>query len=109
MPLCVRWKKQPCRRWPRDPIPSLVPCSAAEVLADSNTEDEMWRLVRDYFSAGTEVIWIVDPDLRQVRVHLPGSARPRTLVPGDTLDGGHLLPGLAIPVAELFANLPEPE
>ncbi len=65
----VRWHKLPVRLLPREAIPGLAPCLAVEVLSESNTPGEMRRKLREYFDAGTEVVWMVDPDRREVRVH----------------------------------------
>jgi Uma2 family endonuclease len=104
----VRWHKLPGRTWPRDPIPGFGPCLAIEVLSESNTGPEMRRKTQEYFDHGAELVWLVDPRRREVRVHT-SLADFRTLHEGDTLDGGTLLPGLAIPVAALFARLPAEE
>jgi Uma2 family endonuclease len=101
----VRWHKLPGRVWPRDPIPGFGPCLAVEVLSESNTRPEMQRKTGEYFGHGAELVWLVDPRRREVRVHT-SPADVSTLHEGDTLDGGTLLPGLSIPVTALFARLP---
>ena len=55
----------------------------------------------DYLRAGTQQVWIVEPSTRTVTVYQPGGAA-RVYGADDTLDGGDLLPGLALPVGELF-------
>jgi Uma2 family endonuclease len=55
--------------------------------------------------AGVDLVWFIDPDERKVRVFTsPDDATPLTAK--DTLVGGDVLPGFAVPVAELFAGLP---
>ncbi|MFM9105143.1 MAG: Uma2 family endonuclease, partial [Chloroflexota bacterium] len=54
--------------------------------------------------AGVPLVWLADPERRSVTVWTPDEA-PRTLHPGDTLDGGAVLPGLALPVAAVFAGI----
>ena len=50
-------------------------------------------------------MWFIDPDERKVRVfRSPDDATPLTAK--DTLVCGDVLPGFAVPVAELFAGLP---
>lgn len=51
----------PDARVPDQPIPNLVPNLAVEVLSESNTPREMDRKRREYFEAGVELLWIVDP------------------------------------------------
>lgn len=82
----------------------LAPDLAVEVLSPSNTVAEMNRKLADYFGAGTRLVWIVDPETRSVAVHAAG-ALPTWLGEADMLDGGAVLPGLAVRVATLFAGL----
>ena len=82
----------------------LAPDLAVEILSPSNTAAEMARKLADYFGHGTRIVWLVDPDAREVTVHA-ASAIPRQLGDADTLDGGDVLPGCSTPVAALFAGL----
>jgi Uma2 family endonuclease len=98
----VLWEKVP----PDDElpqIPDLAPDLAVEVISPSNTAREMARKRKEYFGAGTRFVWQVYPDRKEVEVYsLPG--RSRTLGLTDTLDGGDLLPGFRLPLADLFAE-----
>lgn len=90
---------------PDDPMPDLAPCLAIEVLSPSNRPGEIKRKLKEYFLAGTELVWIVDPKKRQVRVH---TAPDVSVVRSDreSLDGGELLPGFVLPVAAIHDRLP---
>ena len=90
---------------PRPPVPHLAPNLAVEVLSPGNTPREMERKLDDYFASGVELVWYVDPPSRTVRVFAARDA-VATLGAGDTLDGGGVLPGFAVTVADLFG---EPE
>lgn len=50
----------------RVPIAEFAPDLAVEVLSVSNTAAEMERKRRDFFTAGVQVLWIVDPATRTV-------------------------------------------
>jgi Uma2 family endonuclease len=51
-------------------------------------------------------VWIVDPDARTVDVYT--SPDDCVVFPeNDTLDGGEVLPGLALSLSELFGKLDE--
>ncbi|MDF3042388.1 MAG: hypothetical protein K0Q71_5094, partial [Thermomicrobiales bacterium] len=52
--------------------------------------------------AGVRLIWLVDPDALTVTVIAAGQAT-NVLHVGDILDGGDVLPGFSVPVAEIFA------
>ena len=75
----VAWHRIPGGRMPAAPIPDLAPDLAVEVLSKSNTSAEMKRKRREYFAAGSSLVWLVDPESRSVSVlHFRGrSDRPR--------------------------------
>ena len=97
--LCfVSWDRLPGRQLPRQPIPSLVPDLAVEVLSEGNTAREMERKLAEYFSAGVRLVWLIDPKARTVRIHTD-SSHSSLLDERQTLDGGDVLPGFALPLA----------
>jgi Uma2 family endonuclease len=55
-----------------------------------------------YLQAGLRLVWLVDPAERTVTVFRPDAAL-KLLGEGDTLDGGDVLPGFSVPVADIFA------
>lgn len=102
---CV-WDQFPNRKVQMTPVPSLHPDLAVEVLSDGNTTEEMDEKLRDYFASGATLVWLVDPADRTVLVFTtPDRVAARRLTAADTLDGGTVLPGFAVPVADLFADL----
>lgn len=100
------WDKLPGRVLPSKPIPDLAPDLAVEVLSDGNTPAEMERKLREYFLAGTRLVWIIDPVKRQADVYTSPDAPAATLGQTQSLDGGDVLPGFQLPLADLFARLP---
>lgn len=100
----VAWSRLPDGNVPQQPIPDLVPNFVIEVLSVSNTRGEMARKRREFFYAGVELAWIVDPRSRTVAVF--DSAEKFTLVDEQgTLDGGKVLPGWNVDLAQLFGKL----
>lgn len=100
------WDQFPNRQVQDTPVPNLHPDLAVEVLSRGNTDQEMDEKLRDYFTSGARLVWLVDPDPRTVLVFTtPDRSAARQLSVTDTLDGNHVLPGLAIPVRDLFAEL----
>ena len=89
----------------RRPYPDLVPDLAVEVLSPGNTRQEMDEKLDDYFASGVELVWLVEPDAKTVRVYTARDA-VTTLNETDTLDGGSVLPGFAVKVADLFDDQP---
>jgi Uma2 family endonuclease len=91
---------------PREPMPGLAPNLAVEVLSRSNTDREMSRKLEDYFAAGVELVWFVDPSTRTVKVYT--SPEKFTLLKGaQMLAGGAVLPGFKVKVSEVFSVLDE--
>ena len=87
-------------------IPNLHPDLAVEVLSPSNTVEEMDEKLDDYFTAGATLVWLVEPDTRSVSVFTSADrATAVRLMIADTLDGGTVLPGFVLPVADIFAEL----
>lgn len=99
------WASLPGRKRPKQPIPAIAPDLAVEVLSKGNRKREIALKLRQYFAAGTRLVWLVDPRTRTVRVHTAPDRSTR-IDPDGTLDGGEILPGFVMPLRELF---PEPE
>jgi Uma2 family endonuclease len=93
---------------PRDPIPSLAPTLAVEVLSETNTKAEIQQKLKEYFESGARLAWIIDPAARTIAVFERFSEEPsRVLHQDDVLDGGSVLPGFSLEVSRLFASLPQ--
>lgn len=100
------WDQFPNRQVQDTPIPNLHPDLAVEVLSRSNTDEEMDEKLRDYFTSGASLVWLIDPGSRTVLVFTtPGRSAARRLTVADTLDGGSVIPGFMLPVRDIFAEL----
>jgi Uma2 family endonuclease len=91
-------------RIPTEPIPTLAPDLAVEILSPSNTPGEMARKRQEYFAAGVQVVWQVDPNARTVEVYTTAD-QSTVFRETQTLTGGTALPGFVLPLHELFAAL----
>ena len=100
----VSWQRVPERRVPRVPMLGVAPNLAVEVLSPSNTAQEMDRKLRDYFAAGVQQVWYVDPVPRTVRVFTTAD-QPTLLQEDGTLKGEPVLPGFTLSLRDLFARL----
>jgi Uma2 family endonuclease len=100
----VSWKRLPAGSVPDQPIPQLAPDLVVEVLSRSNTAAEMRGKRNEYFRAGVEAVWIVDPERKQVTVYTGPEAHV-VYGPGDTLDGQPVLTGFCLELDGLFAEL----
>ncbi len=102
----VAWDRLPNGRLPESPIPDLVPSFVIEVLSAGNTYSEMSRKRREYFQAGVELLWMVDPRERNVAVYRAAN-EVEVAEEGSVIDGGAILPGWRVDLGELFAKLDE--
>lgn len=94
----------PGHRLPDQGYVSVAPALAVEVFSPGNTQREMEQKRNDFFAAGTQLFWIVYPDRQEVEVS-SGPETHRTVGRDEILDGGMLLPGFSLKVADLFANI----
>jgi len=99
----ILWEHFPERQLPGEPIPAIAPDLAVEVLSEGNTPGEMERKKRDYFRAGVRLVWYLDPRTRTVEVRT-GPDQCVVVREDGLLDGGDVLPGFRLPLAELFAR-----
>jgi Uma2 family endonuclease len=84
-------------------IADFAPDLAIEVLSPSNTRREMERKRRDYFGAGTLLVWEIDPKKEIVEVYTAPDSVKR-LTKADNITGNSVLPGFKVRVADLFAR-----
>ena len=93
----------PDGRLPQSAICPLIPNLAVEVLSAGNTKKEMAEKLDDYFRAGVELVWYVDPAKKTVRVY-HGPDDSRLVRESGTIDGGAVLPGFTMRLRDLFAD-----
>ncbi len=80
-----------------------APDLAVEVVSPTDQAADVQEKVNDYLKAGTSLVWVVYPKLRQVVVH-KSLAETFTVEEDGTLTGDPVLPGLSIPVKDIFAQ-----
>jgi Uma2 family endonuclease len=96
-------------RWPRGlRIPNtnfwdVVPNLAVEVISPSNTANDVIERIRDYLEAGVERVWVIYPDFARIYDY-DSPASVQILTRSQTLDGGSVLPGFQLSLAELFED-----
>lgn len=98
------WDRMPGRRRTKRRVPRVVPNLAIEILSHGNTPGEMKAKRKDYFEAGVDLVWEIDPKRRRVKVYR-SLTDVRVLTEDDRLDGEHVLPGFEFSLAELFGEL----
>jgi Uma2 family endonuclease len=92
-------KSLPVRKSPEGyllTIPELV----VEVRSKNDSRPEIAAKNDEYFAAGVELVWVIDPDARTVTVSRRGTP-DETFQAADTLTCP-LIPGFAVSLADLF-------
>ena len=83
----------------REYIPE-VPVLVAEVISPSETVAYRDQKVDDLLAGGAQVVWLLYRNTRRVWVF--GVDGVRIVPPDGTLDGGEVLPGFSVTLANLF-------
>ena len=85
-----------------DKFADFPPDLAIEVLSPEDTATEVQKKVEEYLTAGVPLVWIVDPAIQRVTVYR--SLQDIKILSADQdLDGGEVIPGFRVKVAEIFA------
>ncbi len=92
--------------WDRRPASTrgfaeLAPDLAVEVLSLRDRAGEVLAKVADWLTAGTTLVWIIDPERRVARVYRADGSES-ILSEHMALDGESTLPGLLLPLDTLF-------
>ncbi len=78
------------------------PLLAVEVLPPNDTAGKLMERVMDQIRFGTRLVWVFDPDARNVTVYRPGK-EPYLVRLADELTGEDALADFRHPVADFFA------
>src|SRR5262249_21229382 len=105
----VAYDRWPYTTPPEDdpPVLDVIPNLAVEVVSPTNSADEIIDKVRDYFFAGVQAVWVIYPRQRLVYV-FESPEQVHGLTEKQELDGGTVLPGFRLPLANLFASSAKP-
>jgi Uma2 family endonuclease len=80
-------------------IPELV----VEIRSKNESSAEIREKAEEYLEAGVQIVWVVDAQSKIVTVFRPKD-RAKQFKIGDTLTAKGVIPGLHVPVAELFSE-----
>src|SRR5216117_3163356 len=78
----------------------LRPDLVVEVLSPGDRAGEILAKVADWLSAGTKLVWVVDPERRLTRAYRHDGSETIVTV-HDALDGEDVLPGFACPLRSI--------
>jgi Uma2 family endonuclease len=98
----VPWSRMPNDEAPDVSICTAIPTLAVEVLSQSNRAGEIQQKLKDYFAAGVKLVWVIDPKKKSATVYT-SPTKGTILDETGVLEGGRVLPGFRLPLADLFA------
>jgi Uma2 family endonuclease len=95
----VRWARLP----QRSPVgfPSLGPDLVVEILSPGDRPGETLAKIADWLSAGTRLVWVIDPERRLARVYRADGTEDMLDETGQLL-GEDTLPGFSCTLASIL-------
>jgi Uma2 family endonuclease len=78
-----------------------APDLAVEILSPNNTRAEIDERLKDFFSSGTQLAWVINPKTKSVEVCRALTKR-KLIGSGGFLEGEDLLPGFRYAISDLF-------
>lgn len=82
----------------------MVPDLTVEIVSSGDRAVKVYDKVHQYLDGGARLVWVLWPTHRSITVYSSAGA-VRELGEGDELDGGDVLPGFRVRVAEIFKAL----
>ena len=84
-------------------FPDLAPDLVVEVVSPGDRAGEILAKVADWLSAGTRLVWVVDPERRLARVYRADGTE-QIVEETDRLLGGDVLPGFSCGLASILGK-----
>ncbi len=84
-----------------------APTLVVEVWSPTDRVGKVTRRIREFLKAGVRLVWLIDPEARDVTVYRPGQD-DYVVEAGQELTGDDVLPAFSCPVAEFFFSPEEP-
>lgn len=100
----ARWQRYIAAdaQWQQKPL-VIVPDLAIEVVSRNDLYTDLQHKVEVYQHDGVQIVWVIDPMRKRVEVI---NNKERVILDNDgVLDGGDVLPGFSVSVAEVFEGI----
>ena len=79
----------------------VVPDLAIEIVSPTDLANEIQEKIAEYFQAGVRLVWVFYVARAKVYVY-ESPISVRILRRSDQIDGGSVMPGFQVPLAEIF-------
>ncbi|BAM05219.1 hypothetical protein PSMK_30600 [Phycisphaera mikurensis NBRC 102666] len=86
-------------------VTPLCPDLVIEVLSRGNTKEEIDQKRSELFAGGTRLMWIIDAGSATAVIYTQPNEPDEAITIGGELDGGNVLPGFRIALAEVFEGV----
>ena len=98
----VSWERMP----EKSPVgfPPLGPDLVVEVLSPGDRPAETLAKIGDWLSAGTRLVWVIDPERRLARIYRQDGSES-LLGEADALDGEDILPGFTCTLGAVLKTI----
>lgn len=80
-----------------------APELAVEVVSPSDPAEDLQIKIDQYLGAGAKQVWVLYPKTKRIHLFYAGRSA-KILDETETLEGGDLLPGFSVKVADLFLS-----
>jgi len=100
----IPWDNFPGGIVPDESIGTFLPSVVGEVIRTWNTETEIRRKIETYLTAGIEVVWIIDPELRTAQIH-DQKNRVVQMDESGFLEATITLPDFRLPLIDVFESV----
>lgn len=90
---------------PKGKALQVAPELVVEIVSPGDRWSELRTKIAEYFAIGVERVWIVEPEKKQLLVYRSPTDFTQ-LTEQETVRGEGILEGFALPLHELFAELP---
>ena len=81
-----------------------APDLAVEILSPDQETGRFVEKIQFYLLHGVQMVWVIDPEAQTISVLVPGQDG-QVLTSNDILEGGSILAGFSVSVAEIFAQM----
>ncbi len=80
----------------------IAPDLIVEIASPTQYRPDMGDKARQWLDRGARLVWVVWSERRELDIWVPGALEPRTLAGTTTLDAGDIIPGLHIPLSDIW-------
>ena len=73
------------------------------MVSPTDSVEELEQKIAEYFRAGVQLVWVVHPTRSKIHVY-QSPTQITVLLKTDVLDGGTVMPGFQLDLAQLFTE-----